>query len=140
MPIIPVDYAAKSIVGLSKSNGRNKIFHLTGDKNISFFELVKCYNGNSKTNFIKIVSLSEFINEIKKYISNGKFLSIIPFILEVLDMASESDQKQWFADNTDFNIDSSFTKKSLKECKIDFPKINDDIIMKYWNNIASNIV
>ena len=119
----PVDLCSQAIISLIQaSNGKNRIFHVFNDNEVSIIDFVTCLDSHDYK--IKIVSEEEFSRVLKTTVSKKDSSLILGGIMKDLN------KEQKFQYHSNIIVSNEFTNMYLKDLFFKWPEINNN----YLNN------
>ncbi|MGB0523517.1 MAG: amino acid adenylation domain-containing protein [Flammeovirgaceae bacterium] len=139
----PVDFAAKALVRLSQQPElHNRNFNIS-NKEYSTTELFKLYSAQATTP-LQELRLSEWISRAKNYVLTEQELPLPSFIQDFMGYDEQTLlelDKQLLEDwekrdqKVQIQIDNSITQEELEKLGLSFPKIDQEIMVKYFDYI-----
>lgn len=136
----PVDYVARSVVFLANAHRDGQgIFHITSAQE-AVEDLFERFNAVAGTS-LQLVSLYEWIGEIKRLHGAGWSLPVVPLVEFAFNMDEESFQEherrvQW----QNIHIDSQKTHRELERAGILSPRLSDDLLRLFVESMLSRDV
>lgn len=125
----PVDYTAKSIIAICRSDSLSNVFHIYNHNHIEITELIDLL----KKIGINITVMKK--DEIKKNITY--YLQKDPKSIEGIIMDIDNDNNLDYHSN--IKIDSAYTRKLLEKIGFKWPKVNNEYFYKFINYIKEHI-
>ena len=133
MPLTPVDYVARSIVFLAnKHHSGRGVFHLasiTSDVK-GVFERCNEVVGAS----LDLISLPEWIGEIRRRHDRGETLPVMPLV-EFVSSMDGSTLDNYFAPKERIQFDCHRTHRELEEGGILLPELDDGYMRRFLRNM-----
>ena len=121
----PIDYAAKSVILLSKLCNDYNVFHLFNHKHIQMEEVDRIFNSMGIN--LKHITKKEMTELIDKYSNDKRYRGKIQGIILDINKNKEVEYK------SNIKVLSDFTIEVLKKLGFDWPEVKDEYIKKYIN-------
>ena len=121
----PIDFAAKAVITLSKTNSKYSVFHIFNHKHVQMVDALKAFKSFGIN--LQEITKEEMTNLITKFSRNPEKANQINGIILDVNKNKEIEYKP------NIIVKSDFTIKLLKSMGFEWPVIDEEYIHRYLN-------